>query len=100
MPEIGLSAWRLSVETRSARCGVWFTGQPRPIRTGDSMRCGTRSTAKTPRGAPRVAVRRNNGAPDIGRTTFADAGEYGVSRLLNELASDLRLGPLSGAHPG
>lgn len=27
-------------------------------------------------------------------------GKYGVSRLLNELASDLRLGPLSGAHPG
>jgi retron-type reverse transcriptase len=38
------------------------------------------------------AVRRNNGAPGIDKTTLADVEEYGVTRLLGELASDLREG--------
>ncbi|HYA52238.1 MAG TPA: reverse transcriptase domain-containing protein [Streptosporangiaceae bacterium] len=38
------------------------------------------------------AVRRNNGAPGIDKTTVADVEEYGVSRLLGELASDLKAG--------
>jgi group II intron reverse transcriptase/maturase len=37
-------------------------------------------------------VRRNNGAPGIDATTLADVEEYGVSRLLDELAEDLRNG--------
>jgi RNA-directed DNA polymerase len=36
-----------------------------------------------------IAVRRNNGAPGIDKTTLADVEEYGVSRLLGELASEL-----------
>ena len=39
-----------------------------------------------------VAVRRNNGAPGIDATTLADVEEYGVDRLLGELAEDLRNG--------
>jgi len=39
-----------------------------------------------------VAVRRNNGAPGIDKTTLADVEEYGVARLLGELASDLKDG--------
>ena len=39
-----------------------------------------------------VAVRRNNGAPGIDATTFAEVEEYGVPRLLDELAADLREG--------
>ena len=39
-----------------------------------------------------VAARRNNGAPGIDKTTLADVEEYGVTRLLGELASDLRQG--------
>jgi RNA-directed DNA polymerase len=39
-----------------------------------------------------VAVRRNNGAPGIDKTTLADVEEYGVPRLLDELADELRLG--------
>ena len=39
-----------------------------------------------------VAVRRNRGAPGIDKTTLADVEEYGVARLLGELASDLRQG--------
>jgi RNA-directed DNA polymerase len=35
-------------------------------------------------------VRRNNGAPGIDKTTLADVEEYGVSRLLGELAGELR----------
>jgi RNA-directed DNA polymerase len=34
-------------------------------------------------------VRRNAGAPGIDRRTIADVEEYGVSRLLDELAADL-----------
>ena len=39
-----------------------------------------------------IAVRRNNGAPGIDKTTVADVEEYGVSRLLGELAAELREG--------
>ena len=39
-----------------------------------------------------VAVRRNNGAPGIDKTTLAAVEEYGVARLLDELASELREG--------
>jgi RNA-directed DNA polymerase len=37
-----------------------------------------------------VMVRSNNGAPGIDKTTLADVEEYGVARLLDELASELR----------
>jgi RNA-directed DNA polymerase len=36
-----------------------------------------------------VAVRNNNGAPGIDRTTLAEVEEYGVDRLLGELAHEL-----------
>src|SRR5829696_4887367 len=37
-------------------------------------------------------VRRNRGAPGIDRTTIADVEEHGVTRLLDELAADLKTG--------
>jgi group II intron reverse transcriptase/maturase len=37
-------------------------------------------------------VRRNDGAPGIDQVTLADVEEYGVARLLDELAADLRGG--------
>ena len=37
-------------------------------------------------------VRRNSGAAGIDRVTLADAEEYGVTRLLGELAAELRKG--------
>jgi RNA-directed DNA polymerase len=37
-----------------------------------------------------VMVRRNNGAPGIDKATLAAVEEYGVARLLGELASELR----------
>jgi hypothetical protein len=39
-----------------------------------------------------VAVRRNNGAPGIDKTTLAEVEEYGIERLLGELAEDLKSG--------
>jgi RNA-directed DNA polymerase len=39
-----------------------------------------------------VAVHRNQGAPGIDQTTLADVQEYGVTRLLDELAAELREG--------
>src|SRR5690606_13398299 len=39
-----------------------------------------------------VTVRANNGAPGIDRVTLAEVEEYGVARLLDELAAELREG--------
>ena len=39
-----------------------------------------------------VAVRSNNGAPGIDKITLAAVEEYGVTRLLDELAAELREG--------
>jgi group II intron reverse transcriptase/maturase len=39
-----------------------------------------------------ILVRRNDGAPGIDKTTLADVEEYGVDRLLDEVATDLRDG--------
>ena len=39
-----------------------------------------------------IAVRWNNGAPGIDKTTLAEVEEYGVSRLLGELAAELQEG--------
>jgi RNA-directed DNA polymerase len=35
-------------------------------------------------------VRRNNGAPGIDKITLAEVEEYGVTRLLDEVAADLK----------
>ena len=45
-------------------------------------------------------MRANNGAPGIGRITLGQAGEYGVTRLLGELASELREGRTVRCLPG
>jgi RNA-directed DNA polymerase len=39
-----------------------------------------------------VAVRRNNGAAGIDKVTLAGVEQYGVARLLDELASELKEG--------
>src|SRR3982750_111520 len=39
-----------------------------------------------------VAVRRNNGAPGVDQTTLDQVEQYGIARLLDELASELRDG--------
>ena len=75
---------------RSVPCSMRFTGRPRPIPGGGS----TRSTDKVIRSdvlwRAWATVRRNNGAPGIDKITLAQVEEYGVARLLDELASELR----------
>jgi RNA-directed DNA polymerase len=39
-----------------------------------------------------VAVRRNDGAPGVDRTTLDQVEQYGITRLLDELAAELREG--------
>ena len=39
-----------------------------------------------------VLVRRNAGAPGVDSQTIADVEEYGVARLLDELAAELKAG--------
>jgi retron-type reverse transcriptase len=39
-----------------------------------------------------VAVRRNDGAPGIDKTTLVEVEEYGIARLLGELAAELKEG--------
>jgi group II intron reverse transcriptase/maturase len=39
-----------------------------------------------------VAVRRNNGAPGVDKTTLAQVEQYGIDRLLEEVAAELREG--------
>jgi RNA-directed DNA polymerase len=39
-----------------------------------------------------VAVRRNDGAPGVDRTTLGQVEQYGITRLLDELAAELREG--------
>jgi hypothetical protein len=53
---------------------------------------GTRSIPEDVLWRARVAVRRNDGAPGIDKITLVDVEEYGVGRLLDELAQDLRNG--------
>ena len=43
-----------------------------------------------------LAVRANNGAPGIDKTTLAEVEQYGVARLLGELADEL---PRSSSWP-
>jgi RNA-directed DNA polymerase len=39
-----------------------------------------------------VAVRANNGAPGVDKTTLAEVEQYGIARLLDEVAAELREG--------
>ena len=76
---------------RYVPCSMRFTGRPRPIPDDGFTRWGTRSTARTSSRVPglRCAPMR---APGIDRITLAQVEEYGVTRLLDELADELRQG--------
>jgi len=69
-----------------------FTGRPRLIPDEDSTRCMTRSTAGTSwrgRGGWCVVTQARQGIDHI---TIAEVEEYGVARLLDELAAELQAG--------
>ena len=47
-----------------------------------------------------AAVRRNDGAPGTGKITLGQVEEYGIDRLLGELASELRRAAIVRCLPG
>jgi retron-type reverse transcriptase len=67
------------------------TGRPRPIPDVGSTRCDKVRRRDVLRCAW-AAVRANNGAPGIDKITLAAVGEYGIDRLLGELAAELEEG--------
>jgi group II intron reverse transcriptase/maturase len=69
-----------------------FTGRPRLIPGEGSTRSGDKVYRRDVLERAWVDVRRNGGAAGIDRTTIADVQEYGVSRLLDELVADLKVG--------
>jgi group II intron reverse transcriptase/maturase len=69
-----------------------FTGRPRPIPGEGSTRSGDKVYRRDVLERAWADVRRNGGAAGIDRTTIADVQEYGVSRLLDELVADLKVG--------
>ena len=77
---------------RSVPCSMRCTGRPRPIPGGGFTRWQTRFYRRDVLQRAWVMVRANNGAPGIDRTTLAQAEQYGIDRLLGELASELREG--------
>ena len=97
--------WDLFRQIRFVPCSIRCTGRPRLIPGDGFMRCGTRSSAETSCGVRGSRCSRNDGAPGIDRTTLAEVEEYGVVRLLDELAGELQEGryrPLAGpagVHP-
>ncbi len=77
---------------RSVLCSMRFTGRPRPIPGGGSTRCMTRSAAGTccgARGRRCAVITAHRG---IDKVTLAAVEEYGIDRLLGELAAELREG--------
>src|ERR1035437_7539968 len=68
------------------------TGRPRPIPDVGSMRSMTRSTAGTSWSWAWESVRANKGAAGIDRQTIADVEQYGIAKLFDELAADLKDG--------
>jgi hypothetical protein len=92
VPPLRDRAGVLSRPIRSVPCSMRCTGRPRPIPGGDSTRYMTKSTAGDVLWRAWAAVRRNNGAPGIDKTALAQVEEYGVTRLLDELAAELKEG--------
>ena len=69
-----------------------FTGRPRPIPGDGSTRLWDKVLRRDVLERAWENVRRNGGAAGIDRITITDVEEYGVSRLLDEVAAALREG--------
>ena len=82
---------RTTKQDRSENCNERFTGRPRPIPGDGSTRSTTRSTAESLEHAWEL-VRAKKGAAGIDRQTIADVEAYGITKLLDGLAADLKDG--------
>ena len=76
---------------RSVPCSMRCTGRPRPIPGGGST-LYDKARRRDVLWRAWAAVRSNNGAPGIDKITLGQVEEYGVDRLLGELASELEEG--------
>ena len=84
--------------TRCVPCNTRCTGRPRPIPGDGFTRCRDKVLRRDVLWRAWVAVRTNNGAPGIDRTTLDwIEKEYGIDRLLDELSGELRDGVVSAA---
>ena len=72
---------------RSVPCSMRCTGRPRPIPDVEFHALYDKISRSDVLWRAWVAVRRNNGAPGIDKITLAQVEEYGVDRLLGELAA-------------
>jgi group II intron reverse transcriptase/maturase len=82
----------VSPRIRFVPCSMRFTGRPRPIPGDRFHSLWDKILRRDVLWRAWIAVRRNDGAPGIDKTTLADVEEYGVLRLLDELATDLCAG--------
>ena len=82
---------------RSVPCSMRCTGRPRPIPGGDSTRYMTRSAAGMSCGARGSRCAGITARRASTKITLADVEEYGVTRLLDEVASDVGGGSLPSA---
>ena len=89
-------------QDKSENCNERFTGRPRLIPDSRFHALYDKVHRRDVLERAWELVRANQGAAGIDRQTIADVEEYGVDRLLDELAADLREGrwrPLARA-PG
>ncbi|WP_205314928.1 hypothetical protein [Nonomuraea lactucae] len=75
---------------RSVPCSMRFTGRPRLIPDGGLHALFDKVCRRDVLQRAWVAVRTNNGAQGIDKTTVAQVEEYGVDRLLEEVAVELQ----------
>ena len=68
------------------------TGRPRPIPGGDSNALYDKVRRRDVLWRAWAAVRPSTGAPGIDKVTLAAVEEYGIDRLLGELAAELEEG--------
>ncbi len=82
----------LRLRIRSVPCSMRFTGRPRLIPGEVFHALRDKIFRRDVLWRAWVTVRRNDGAPGIDKLTLADVEQYGVTRLLDELATELRDG--------
>ena len=78
--------------TKSENCSERFTGRPRPIPDDRFHALYDKVYRRDVLERAWELVRANRGAAGIDRQTIADVEQYGVARLLDELAADLKDG--------
>ena len=77
------------LRTRFVPCNIRCTGRPRPIPDDGFMRLRGKVFRRDVLWRAWISVQRNRGAPGIDQITLGHVEQYGVTRLLGELAAEL-----------